>query len=557
MKLLCAALWTSVVAGVPHFASCFVAGPRLAPRLSVAVNAFLKCRAENSAFSTTSRRMRRPRVLTATAQGQGMDIDAEGFGKEIRVDIKGGIQGIPKESWDGLLRPDESPFLEHDWLYAMEKSKCATVDTGWQPQHLAVTASEGSSALIAAVPLYVKYHSMGEFIFDQSWADASQRAGLPYYPKLLVGVPFTPAAGARVLIDPALNKKTRKVVRKTIAMFLRKLAHDNNISSVHVNFCTEEEVEAFTSSGFSHRKGLQYHWRNQDRKSDDNVNNGDSNDGVAGKMTAAESTVVLSPTPSTQSDIAQQTVIAAQERDNGTCPKKYADFDSYLGNFASKRRIKASSFCGIRRERRSVYEDAGVSVTAYRGDDITDSMMETAFFIYKSTIDKMMYGRLYLNIGLFKELAQCFKRNIVLILAEKNGKVVAGTFNVVKAGRFYGRYWGAFETVKNLHFEACYYKAIEFCIENGLDVMEPGAGGGDFKFLRGFDPAIVNSCHYCTHPGLRGAVDSFLDEERASIDEYDQYLTERSALADRTKIANSSKSANAENAGARNRGDRD
>ncbi|CAM9283452.1 unnamed protein product [Ectocarpus sp. 13 AM-2016] len=130
MKLLCAALWTSVVAGVPHFASCFVAGPRLAPRLSVAVNAFLKYRAESSAFSTTSRRMRRPRVLTATAQGPGMDIDAEGFGKEIRVDIKGGIQGIPKESWDGLLRPDDSPFLEHDWLYAMEKSKCATVDTG-------------------------------------------------------------------------------------------------------------------------------------------------------------------------------------------------------------------------------------------------------------------------------------------------------------------------------------------------------------------------------------------------------------------------------------------
>eukprot|EP00752_Nemacystus_decipiens_P008441 g7545.t1 len=423
----------------------------------------------------------------------------------------------------------------------MEESKCATIDTGWQPQHLAVRASKGSSELIAAVPLYVKYHSMGEFIFDQSWADASQRAGLPYYPKLLVGVPFTPAAGARVLIDPTLDERTRGLVRKTVAMFLRKLAHDNNISSVHVNFCAEEEVEAFKSAGFLHRKSLQYHWRNRDRKTDSTSTLNNNNGADIAKATA--STVVLGATRMTPSEEARRVVNAATEGDDGS-NTKYVDFDSYLGNFASKRRIK------IRRERRSVYEDAGVSVTAYQGDDITDDMMDTAFYIYRSTIDKMMYGRLYLNINLFKELARCFKRNIVLILAEKNGKVVAGTFNVVKAGRFYGRYWGAFETVKNLHFEACYYKAIEFCIEKGLDVMEPGAGGGDFKFLRGFDPAIVNSCHYCTHPGLRGAVDSFLNEERASIDEYDQYLTGRSALANRTQAA----SANAERAGARNRG---
>lgn len=423
--------------------------------------------------------------------------------QQITVEIKGGIRSIAKDDWDGLLRPHDSPFLEHDWIYAMEESKCATMDSGWQPQHLVVKAAK-DSAMLAAVPLYLKYHSMGEFIFDQSWAEASFRAGLPYYPKLLVGVPFTPAGGARVLIDPSLDNNTRENIRATVAVFLRKLAMDNNISSVHVNFCRGEEVEAFTAAGFLHRKGLQYHWRNSDRGSVINSDAGSENS--AGLIESIDADGIVS-----------------RER-----LEKYRDFDGYLGNFASKRRSK------IRRERRSVYEEAGVTVTAYGGENITDEMLNTAFLIYKSTIDKMIYARLYLNPSFFQELAKRFKRNIVLILAEKDGKVVAGTFNVVKAGRFYGRYWGAFERVKNLHFEACYYKAIEFCIENGLDVMEPGAGGGDFKFLRGFDPAVTHSCHFCTHPGLRAAVDSFLKEERESIDEAEEYLMDRSALANRS-----------------------
>ncbi|CAN0191745.1 unnamed protein product, partial [Discosporangium mesarthrocarpum] len=165
------------------------------------------------------------------------------------------------------LGPDDSPFLEYDWIFAMEESGCAAPDKGWQPLHLTVRERH-DARVIAAVPLYLKQHSMGEFIFDQEWAQASMNAGLPYYPKLLVGVPFTPATGARVLVRRSLGESYRDAVRMAVARFLRKFTLENQLSSVHINFCTDEEVYAFCESGFLHRKSLQYHWRNMDRSSE-------------------------------------------------------------------------------------------------------------------------------------------------------------------------------------------------------------------------------------------------------------------------------------------------
>jgi predicted N-acyltransferase len=207
----------------------------------------------------------------------------------------------------------------------------------------------------------VKGHSLGEFIFDQGWAEAAYEAGIPYYPKLLMAVPFTPASGRRILVQPGLSGPISGQVHKTVGLFLRQLCGQGRLSSVHVNFCTDEEVRGLTDAGYLYRKSMQYHWRNEDR-----LNGG----------------------------------------------TKYDTFGDYLRNFASKRRIK------IKRERRSV-EEAGVVVRVYRGEEITDSMLEDMFHMYKTTIDKMEWGRLYLNKEFFQLLGGGFRKNLCFIFAEK------------------------------------------------------------------------------------------------------------------------------------------
>ncbi|CAM9770556.1 unnamed protein product [Chrysoparadoxa australica] len=416
-------------------------------------------------------------------------LSAGGEPEEVQlvVDVKGEIKNIAKEQWDGLLDDSDSPFLEWDWINCVEQSGCAEESKGWRPLHVVVTEEgDPSGSIVAAAPLYLKSHSMGEFIFDNQWAEAAYAAGINYYPKLLCAVPFTPASGARVLVKQSLSPERQHQVRRVVGAFLTQLAQNSGISSVHVNFCRDEEVKALTEAKYLHRKGLQYHWMNQQRS----------------------------------------------QSNGGESPlQAYENFDGYLADFQSKRRIK------IKRERRSVYEDAGVDLVVYRGEDIPDEMFKTMFKIYLTTIDKMMWGRQYLNETFFDMLRTSFKRNLCFIVAKRDDKVIAGTFNVVKAGTFYGRYWGAFDFVKNLHFETCYYKAIEYCIDEGLQVMEPGAGGGDFKFLRGFDPVVVNSMHYCCDRGFQSAVDRFVKAEGREIVEAKDYLKDRSKLSARQASA--------------------
>ncbi|CAM9597021.1 unnamed protein product, partial [Choristocarpus tenellus] len=248
-----------------------------------------------------------------------------------------GIQNIDRVEWDLLLDPDDSPFLEYDWIYAMEESGCATPEKGrWQPMHLTVRENK-KSGVIAAVPLYVKYHSMGEFIFDQQgWAEASMASGLPYYPKLLVGIPFTPAAGARVLVSNEIGKEYERNVRQSVARFLRQLAVDNQLSSVHVNFCTDKEVTAFCQSGFLHRKSLQYHWQNIDRREMGGEGDDSGSPGAEERPPLPEGT---SDEPCEGGRGGETGWVRGAAETVGSRPK-YEDFDAYLGNFASRRRIK-------------------------------------------------------------------------------------------------------------------------------------------------------------------------------------------------------------------------
>jgi predicted N-acyltransferase len=364
----------------------------------------------------------------------------------LEVKLVGRLADVEREEWDALVGPEGSPFLEWDWLASLEEAGCVGRATGWVAHHLTVRDGE---RLIAAVPLYLKAHSQGEFVFDHAWAEAAQQAGIDYYPKLLAAVPFTPAAGRRLLTRPDLP---RPPLLGVLARSLRDICSGNEISSLHVNFCCSDEVEALAAAGFLPRHGLQFHWRN---------------DG-------------------------------------------YRSFDDYLSSLRSKRRNQ------VRRERREIGA-AGIRIETHEGEAIPDDLFRPMFRIYLSTVEKMYWGRRYLNPAFFELLRQRWKRNLCFVVARRGDQLLAGTINAQKAGIFYGRYWGCFEEVRHLHFEVCYYAGIEHCIRRGLRSFEPGAGG-EFKYWRGFEPTITHSMHYLPHRGLARAVARFLERERAYVE---------------------------------------
>jgi predicted N-acyltransferase len=355
------------------------------------------------------------------------------------------LSEVTREEWDGLVG-NESPFLEWDWLSALEESGCVAAATGWLPHHLLVRNRSGE--LVAACPLYLKGHSMGEFVFDHEWAAAAARAGIEYYPKLLVAVPFTPAAGKRLLTAAGVD---RPLLLRALGTSLRDLCERNRTSSLHVNFCEADEREALRECGFTERVGLQYHWRN------------------AG----------------------------------------YESFAEYLERFRSKRRNQ------IRREQRELTRQ-GVEIVVRSGDAIPDEWFGAMFGFYKSTIDKLYWGRQYLNREFFDLLRDRFRRNLCFVVAFQNGQPIAGTFNVQKGLVLYGRYWGALRELRHLHFNVCYYSAVAHSIEMRLERFEPGAGG-EFKTLRGFEPALTHSMHYIRDRRLAQGVERFLRAERDEL----------------------------------------
>jgi predicted N-acyltransferase len=377
--------------------------------------------------------------------------------QDLSIRIVHKIGDLKRDSWDQLVGAS-SPFLKWDWLDCLERSGCASEKTGWAPHHLVVERQE---QLVAACPMYLKSHSMGEFVFDHQWAEFAHQIGVRYYPKILVGIPFTPVTGPR-FVTRAGEKRPQLI--QLMGQALIQVCRENKISSIHVNFCADDERDALTEIGYLQRTGIQFHWRN----------------------------------------------------------RNFQSFEDYLASFKSDRRNK------IKRERRELLKQ-DIAIRIAEEDELTAPLLKTMFRLYKHHVDQLYYGQQYLNQAFFEEVCSRFRSHLCLVLAERNGRVVAGTFNIQDHRALYGRYWGCFEEHNFLHFNVCYYSAIEHCIAKGLEKFEAGAGGG-FKQLRGLDPEHTHSVHYVVDEKFRRALEQHLREERAYTVTKRETLLERSQL---------------------------
>ena len=458
-------------------------------------------------------------------------------GNHIEYSLINDINLIPASEWDGCLPPSHAypgettaPFLKHAFLSSLETSQCVSPHRGWFPRHLQIKVN---GDLAAYVPIYIKYDSMGEFIFDAEWADFAKTRGISYYPKLLVGVPFSPVTCEKILMERSFRKRfvgtdgeaQLKEFRLSVGKKLQSIVKESKLSSAHINFITQEE--AFDIAG-----DIMPNLPDSDSEG--------SSKKVAGKSNSILNTVMKKFT--NKEDYIRKTTfqyhwVNARKGSN----EKYTSFDDYLSCFKSKKRIT------IKRERRRVLEQ-NVRVDAISGKDILHypGLVERMYEIYKSTVQKMFWGNLYFNLDFFELLVESdFVESLVIMCARLDDgsgssvsdnfhakDVFAGTINVIENGVFYGRYWGCLPSndIKNLHFEVCYWKAIEFCITNGLDKMEPGAGGGDYKWVRGFDPVLIHSVHYIAQPSFRRAVRNYVNLENKEQIAIAELLIDKSSV---------------------------
>lgn len=365
----------------------------------------------------------------------------------LAVKVLSSLSQVTAEDWDACAG-SANPFVSHAFLSALEESGSATAETGWLGQHLAV--SDPAGRLVGVAPLYLKNHSYGEYVFDWGWAEAFERAGGDYYPKLQCAVPFTPVTGPRLLLRPDCD---HELYRSALVGAMAELANQAGISSLHVTFCTAAEQAVFGELGYLTRSGLQYHWENPG----------------------------------------------------------YRDFDDFLGQLVSRKR-KA-----IRRERRAVRE-AGVELRVLTGDDIKTQHWEAFYRFYLTTVDKR-WAHAYLTRDFFFRLSESMGQRVALVIAEADGDIVAGALNLIGADCLYGRNWGAARQIPLLHFEACYYQAIEFAIAHGLKRVEAGAQG-EHKIQRGFRPVSTWSNHWIADPRLSEAVGDFTRRENRHIEQY-------------------------------------
>lgn len=374
--------------------------------------------------------------------------------KDLIVQTHDSVASIGQATWNRLTK-GASPFLEYGFLKTLEETRCVDAGTGW---HTAlITASDpDTDHLVGALPFYIKVHSRGEFVYDWGWADAAARAGLDYYPKGVVAVPLTPVTGIRLLIDPEADDPTQ--ARHALVAGAIEVAKAADLSSLHFNFITPEEADFFRSIGLPVRTQLQYHWYN-------------------GRKRGIED---------------------------------YTDFDDYLAQFRSKRRAN------IRRERRKLAQ-AGVSTRIVRGEDLTSHQMRQMFQYYVDTVTKYYWGNQYLTEDFFLQIAHNLRDRVHLVVAQREGRQFAGAFNLVKGDRLYGRYWGCTEEIDYAHFEVCMYRPIEWGIDNGVSVFEPGHGG-EHKFERGFQPTRTYSAHWIREPRLDTAIREFLQHENVAVD---------------------------------------
>ncbi|HEV7369586.1 GNAT family N-acetyltransferase [Arenibaculum sp.] len=364
-------------------------------------------------------------------------------GDGLTLDLVAGIGAVDAAQWDACAG-DANPFVSHAFLSALEDSGSTGRRTGWLPRHLVLRDSSGQ--LLAAVPMYVKGHSYGEYVFDFGWANAYEQAGGRYYPKLQVSVPFTPATGPRLLMRPDAPPACMPLLIRGMEQVAQRL----DVSSVHVTFPTEAEWNALGQAGWLQRIGHQYHWHN------------------AG----------------------------------------YSSFEDFLAALNSRKR-KA-----IRKERRAVAE-SGVSIETLTGANIRAEHWDAFYGFYQDTIDRK-WGQAYLTRDFFHRLGSAMGEAVVLVMARDDGEWVAGALNLRGADTLYGRNWGSAGEYRHLHFEACYYRAIDFAIEAGLARVEAGAQG-EHKIQRGYLPAPTYSAHWIADPALRRGVADFLDRERPAM----------------------------------------
>jgi predicted N-acyltransferase len=349
------------------------------------------------------------------------------------------IAEVPAAAWDACAGPG-NPFVSHAFLSAVEDSGSANARTGWLPQHAVLRDACGR--VVATAPTYAKSHSYGEYVFDHGWAQAFERAGGRYYPKLQVAVPFSPVPGPRLLVRPDAG-----VPHAALAGALAQACGELDVSSVHATFCSEADFATLGEAGWLQRVGMQFHWRN------------------AG----------------------------------------YTTFDDFLAALSSRKRKT------LRRERRDA-NSAGLEFLALRGPEIGKRDWAAFYEFYTSTVDRK-WGSAYLTPKFFPLLSERLGDAVVLMLARDHGRPVAGALNLMGADALYGRNWGCVRDYPFLHFELCYYRAIDFAIAHGLQRVEAGAQG-EHKIQRGYLPVPTYSAHWIAHSGLRRAVADFLEHER-------------------------------------------
>jgi predicted N-acyltransferase len=365
----------------------------------------------------------------------------------MTVRLADGVSGIGAAAWNACANPDNladpHPFTRFEFFEALEASGSASARAGWQPAHLVL---EEKGAVAGILPAYLKSHSQGEYVFDHAWADALERAGGDYYPKLQCSVPFTPVTGRRIL--------TRDAGNRALLLKAGKAATDQiGASSLHITFLEKVEWEAAGREGYLLRNDRQFHWHN----------------------------------------------------------RSYSDFDQFLGELSSSKRKN------LRKERASVAQE-GITFDWLTGRDITEAHWDRFFEFYMDTGSRK-WGNPYLTRDFFSRIGASMADQILLIMAKRGQKYIAGALNLMGEGILYGRNWGALDYVPFLHFETCYYQAIDFAIARGLSKVEAGAQG-EHKLLRGYMPEETYSAHYIAHKGLRRAVDQFLVQEREAVTEH-------------------------------------
>ena len=385
----------------------------------------------------------------------------DGGDRLVEIRVLPGIDRIEASDWDACAAPETgsggralSPFTTHRFLRALEQSASVSASAGWAPHHLVASIED---RILGVMPLYLKGHSQGEYVFDHAWADAWQRAGGEYYPKLQAAVPFTPVPGPRLLVRPAStsasppgNPVEPDTIRSAMVQGAINLTERSGLSSLHITFCSQAEWELGGRLGLLQRTDQQFHWQNHG----------------------------------------------------------YADFEAFLAALSSRKRKQ------IRRERAQAVA-GGVTIRRFTGADIEPGHWDAFWRFYQDTGGRK-WGTPYLTRAFFDLIGQTMREDILLVLCERDGRWIAGALNFIGRDALYGRYWGCAEDHAFLHFETCYYQAIEFAIRHGLARVEAGAQG-PHKLARGYEPVTTRSLHWIPDPGFRRAVADYLQQERAAV----------------------------------------